>query len=391
MRILHIINFFQPVLGYQETFLARTQSSNGHSVRVLTSDRYSNRLFRGGASRQLLGKRLKGIGLSIEEGVEVERLPVTFEVLGSVWLRGLEKAITDFKPDAVHIHGLLSINTVRVLRLKKHLMNMRVILDDHMTYNATRGWWVKPFYVMFRILFMNLILRNADGLVAVTEETRDFMMNMYGIPFERIKIIPLGCDAAGLQRDERLRREIRNDYGIQEDEVVFCYVGKIIPEKGVDILVEASIALMNSGERIRVFCVGGRDAKYLERLNNRIGQSGQTQKFILLPAVPNKELYRIYSIADVGVWPKQCSITMLEAMACELPVIISDGSGATERVQGRGNGLIYHEGDIGDLEVKMKALMHSQARESMGRTARLVAESCDWKSISAEFERLYST
>ena len=58
-----------------------------------------------------------------------------------------------------------------------------------------------------------------------------------------------------------------------------------------------------------------------------------------MDAVPNKELFKYYNAADIGVWPLQCSVTMLEATACGLPAIISDRCGATERVAA-GNGIL---------------------------------------------------
>lgn len=71
--------------------------------------------------------------------------------------------------------------------------------------------------------------------------------------------------------------------------------------------------------------------------------------------IPHGELYKYYSSGDVGAWPKQCSLTMIEAMACGLPVIISDASGTPERVS-HGNGLLYHGEDHRDLQRKMEIL-----------------------------------
>ena len=62
-------------------------------------------------------------------------------------------------------------------------------------------------------------------------------------------------------------------------------------------------------------------------------------------------------MADVGVWPKQCSLTMLEAMACSLPIIISRTSGVSERVIDGKNGFLYTEGDIIDLKDKMEIFL----------------------------------
>ncbi len=388
MRILHIVNYFQPTLGYQEAFLARSQKENGHEVLIVTSERYAPLLFKGGASKGMLGERIRDAGRSIEEGIEVLRLPVLFEILGNPWLIGLEKAVKEYSPDAVHVHSILSITSLRIAFLRKKLKGTRIIFDDHMTYNAVRGKYMIPLYYLFGLLFRRRLLRSADEFVAVTEETKTFMNALYGLPMNRIRTIPLGCDASKFKCDLQMRELLRKEHDIQE-EVVFCYVGKMIPDKGVDLLMKASLELLRSGRRIAVLCVGGRDDNYFRTLTELLESSGYKSRFILLPAVPNKELFGLFSMADVGVWPKQCSITMIEAMACSIPVIISDRSGATERVMGKGNGLVYREGDVNDLRTKMEILLDEDTRNQMRTRARSYAESCDWKKISNEFEDLY--
>jgi hypothetical protein len=91
MRILHVINYFQPQLGYQETFLAKMHSEMKNDVYVLTSDRYDPYLFRGNTAIKILGDRIKGSGFFIEEGIKTIRLKSYFETSYTIWLVGLEK------------------------------------------------------------------------------------------------------------------------------------------------------------------------------------------------------------------------------------------------------------------------------------------------------------
>lgn len=53
MKIVHVIDYFQPRLGYQETFLAKEHPKLGHEVYVVTSDRYNPIIFEGDAARQV--------------------------------------------------------------------------------------------------------------------------------------------------------------------------------------------------------------------------------------------------------------------------------------------------------------------------------------------------
>ena len=211
-----------------------------------------------------------------------------------------------------------------------------LVVDDHKTHSLgarnVRIRWL--YYAAFRLMFSRRISKCADHLVAVTDETREHMIRLYGLPPDKISTIPLGCDSTLFQRDLRVRNELRAKFGIEDGQVVFCYVGKVTPEKGVSILVEAALSLLKERDDVAFLLVGGEDREYAAGLRALIGESTQARnRFIFLPPVPNTELSRYYSVADVGVWPMQCSMTMIEAMACGLPIIISDASGANERVR----------------------------------------------------------
>ena len=80
MKIIHIIDYFQPRLGYQEVFLAREHARLGHDVYVVTSDRYNPTVYSGNAAETVMGKRIAGSGFSDEEGIRVWRLKTLFEI-----------------------------------------------------------------------------------------------------------------------------------------------------------------------------------------------------------------------------------------------------------------------------------------------------------------------
>lgn len=384
LRILHIIDHFYPVLGYQETFLAKTQNRE-NEVLVITSDRYSKALYI--ANKSLLKKRVIGPGYFIERGIKVLRLPTLLDIIpfNKPWLVGLEKAIVNFKPEIIIVHGVVSISSVRIARLKSKYPMAKLIFDDHMTYNATRGSWTRMIYKMFKKIFTPILLKVVDVFVAaVSYETKHFMEEIYGIPASRIAVIPLGVDRNIFCHNLETRNIIRNNYGIRDDNIVFIYVGKIIPAKGVHLLVSAGIRLCNEHPNVKIMLVGGGYPAYVEKLKERIRKSGLVDRFIFIEVVPNEELPQFYNAADVGVWPLQCSISMVEAMSCNLPIIISSKSGTVERVK-EGNGLLYREGDVNDLRAKMEELLDENRRKIMTKNAERYAEKLDWDIISKRF------
>jgi glycosyltransferase involved in cell wall biosynthesis len=382
MKIIHIIDHFYPQLGYQETFLAREQAKQGHEVYVVTSDRYSLVGYKGNA--KILRDRIKGAGFSVEEGVKVWRLKPLFELPHAIWLLGLEEKINEIKPDVIHIHGVVNFSAIRVALLKKKNDHIFLIYDDHMLSVASRSP-LKCLYPIFKWTFAKLILNQADALVGVTDACKDFMHKKYGFPLEDIKVIPLGADDLLFKQDLKIRKALREKYCFKENDVVYIYTGKIIPAKGPHILVEAACKLMTKYNNVKVLLVGNGSSEYIQQIQKIIVTNNLEDRFVLHDAVPNKELFKFYSIADVAVWPKEASLSMMEAMSCELPVIISDNSEVKERVQ-HDNGFTYTYEDIVSLAEKMELLLDPQKRADMGANGRrYIKDHLSWKVISEQF------
>jgi len=314
------------------------------------------------------------------------RLPTLFDFLpfDILWIVGLEQVIVDFKPDIIIVHGVVSISSIRVAMLKSKLSETKIVFDDHMTYNAIRGRWVYLLYSFFSRVFKSLLLRNVDHFVAVTKETKCFMEEHYRIPACRIKVIPLGVDGNTFYYDSIARSEIRRKYGITQDDVVFVYIGKKTPTKGVHFFIKAAIELCKKHLNVKIMLVGGGESSYIEKLKEMIRMEKLENRFTFIEAVLNKQLYRYISAGDVGVWPLQCSISMLEAMSCGLPIIISDKSGALERIS-EGTGLFWHEGNLTDLQAKMEDMLDESRRKGMSRNAENYIKKLDWQDIAEQF------
>lgn len=383
MKILHIIDHIYPILGYQETFLAKSHSVN-HETLVISSNTHSKSIY--DANKNLLKSEMIKSGISIEQGLKILRLPIKFDIMlfNSPWLIGLEKEVENFKPDLIIAHGLVNISSIRLAMKKSKLKNTALVFDDHMTYNASRWGWTSLFYKFFKILFTPLFLKSASAFVAVTPETKAFMHNIYGIPNERINIIPLGFSQDNFRKDLEVRNLVRKNYGIPSNATVLIYAGKIISQKGVHLFVDAAIQLAKSNKNLFFMIVGGSEPSYLAALKKKVANANMNNLFVFLDAVPNQELFKYYNAADIGVWPLQCSVTMLEATACGLPAIISDKCGATERVAA-GNGLLYSESNPADLANKIVSLLNPELRAYMSQKATAYARNLCWDRLSALF------
>ncbi len=390
MKIIHVIDYFQPKLGYQETFLAREHSRLGHEVHVVTSDRYYPFPNYKETVEPLLGPRRLRPGVYKEGGVVIHRLKIIFEGWHRVWLKGLVREIESIHPDVIFAHGVENITGFRLARWKlRSQPNCRLIYDCHMIGRASRSKLAPLFHQAYRYILGHQVLRASDAIVAVTRETKEYMGEAYGFAADKTCVIPLGVDIDRFQYDPNGRKEIRSELGIDPDAVVFVYAGKIIPEKGPNLLVEAALRLTteNPQRKVKVMLIGNGPAEYRAKIESRVKQRMDNRNLLLqIGMVANAELPKYFSAADVGVWPRECAITIFEAMSCSLPVVVSDLPAAAERVAW-GNGLVYKEGDVKDLCRAMKQLAIDESlRKEMGQRGRkVVEEQFSWKVIAQRF------
>ena len=109
----------------------------------------------------------------------------------------------------------------------------------------------------------------------------------------------MGVDRNIFRYDSEARITIRSRYGIRDNDIVFLYVGKIILERGVHLLVNAGIELCDKYHNVKMMFVGGSYRAYLEKIRDRLRKLSLMDKFIFIHAAPHEQLYQFYSAADV--------------------------------------------------------------------------------------------
>ena len=121
-------------------------------------------------------------------------------------------------------------------------------------------------------------------------------------------------------------------------------------------------------------------------------QSEEIQKCsgcIVHEFIPYHELPNYYAIADIGIWPRQESTSMIDAAACGLPIIISNKVQAKERVEG--NGLTYEENNSDNLAEVILTLKDVVYRKKFSDTGiKKMREQFSWDRIAANRVKDYS-
>jgi glycosyltransferase involved in cell wall biosynthesis len=223
-------------------------------------------------------------------------------------------------------------------------------------------------------------IETADYILTVSELARQSYIEA-GVAPDRVYSITLGADINLFRTREGSAPKLKTE------PVTFVFAGAAVPRKGIDILVAAfKQAYKRLGGRLRLIVVGPR------------GDSATTLEVAETPGIetygsmPQAELRKIFGKADCLVLPSRhdsFGMVVIEAMACGLPVIVSEMVGAKDLVRPGQNGWVVPVENIDMLAQRMIwCAEHREAVEAMREEAKATAESTTWVAYRARFADL---
>jgi glycosyltransferase involved in cell wall biosynthesis len=178
-----------------------------------------------------------------------------------------------------------------------------------------------------------------------------------------------------------------------KQEVNILCVGRLIERKGQQHLLRAFADLRTNCEYpVTLTLVGTGD---IEPLLRRLAEDLEVSHVVnFIGVISSEEMPRVYRQADVFVLPSQnegMAISLLEAMAAGLPVVVTDTGGTAELVQEDANGLIVPWQNVDALSKSLAMLVRDgQARGRMGRQSRLIATRFSWSAVADKYLELCS-
>lgn len=270
--------------------------------------------------------------------------------------------LRQFKPDIIHMEqGAKSLGYAELITLNR-LLGLKA-------KNVFFTWWNLPYEVKFPLsLLENYNLRHTDGLVVGNQDGVDILRDHgYRGP---------ACVLPQLGVDERLfcpaqQPELATEQGITPEDFVIGFVGRFVEEKGLLTLFDALSKLQADGlERSWKLLLLGR-GPLKETLKERAKVLGVSDRVIWIESVPHADVPRYINLMDTLVlpsettyqfktlsaagWKEQFGHVIIEAMACQVPVIGSD-SGEIPHVI-KDDGLVFPEGDAAELADRLTRLI----------------------------------
>jgi glycogen synthase len=220
--------------------------------------------------------------------------------------------------------------------LAKQLTGAPLALTTH-SLEPHRPWKVEQLGTAYRASTWveKTAYQNADGVIAVSMAMRDDVHSLYGVAYERIRIIPNGIDLS--QYKPSPNPGVLSKFNIDSRSPYVLFVGRITRQKGIVHLVNA-IKYIKPGVQV-VLCAGAPDTpevgQEMEQAVALARREAAAPIIWIAQIVPKDDLISIYSHAAVFVCPsvyEPFGIINLEAMACETPVVASAVGGVKEVV-----------------------------------------------------------
>jgi len=288
--------------------------------------------------------------------------------------------------DIIHLHNYRTFPNM-VMHRYSRIYGVPYVLQAHgsLPRIMSKGTWK----LAFDVLWGKTILRDATRVIAVTpKETKQY--RDAGVPENKIAVIPHGIDLTEFA-SLPARGDFRQKYGIDDTRKIVLYLGRIHEIKGLDLLLNAFAGLTRTVAEVTLV-IAGPDDGYLTRLKKLTETLDLTDKIIYTGALYQRDKLGAYVDADVYVLPSRYEIfgiTVLEALACGTPVIVTDRCGLADTIRGRAGLVVDYDRE--KLHNALKQLLPDEnLRRKFGKRGKeMVRENFDWEDIASSVEELY--
>ncbi|MEJ7560616.1 MAG: glycosyltransferase [Pedobacter sp.] len=243
------------------------------------------------------------------------------------------------------------------------------------------------------------IARTAERIIAECPQDRDDLIEHYQVDPDKITIIPCGYNPDQFYPVDKA--QCRERLGLQPNDKIILQLGRMVPRKGVDNVIEAFAKVCKEIPNAKLLIVGGEyiaagDAEQdeLAELKKLAATLNVSDRTTFVGQKDRDVLRYYYNAADVFVttpWYEPFGITPLEAMACGTPVIGSDVGGIKYSVQPGITGLLVPPKRSDALAEKIISLIQDEKRcNQMSKNAIAhAANHFTWRGIASKMADLY--
>ena len=310
-------------------------------------------------------------------GLPIPRYPQL--KLGLPSKKALIRAWTLHRPDLVHIAtegplGWSALQAARRLRLPV-TSDFRTNFQSYSKHYGV-GWLRKPIVAYLRKFHNNTACTMVPTHLLKSE--------LQKLGFDNLRVVARGVDT-GMFHPRHRSETLRQSWGADDNTLVLLSVGRLAPEKNLDLVVKAYQALRAAQRPVRLVFAG--DGPYRAELQARCPDA------VFLGMCDHQTLSTVYPSADLFLFPSLTETfgnVTLEALACGTPVLAFDSAAASELVQANRNGwLVQGESEEDYLQKALTATRDTAALMAMRTPTCESVAALDWLQIVMQVESIF--
>jgi glycosyltransferase involved in cell wall biosynthesis len=325
-----------------------------------------------------------------KNGVEIRYFPVQkprFWVTSISLAIALSKVITKY--DIVHIHSLYLFHVTVAAYLCRH-SDIPYVISPHGTLDPYLYKWHRYRKRIVEFLFDNRNVKNADAIHFITREEQK-LAKPYVLGTNSF-VVPLGLNIEDYENLPPLGT-FRLQYPQLKDQRIILFFGRINFKKGLDILVKSFAKVAKVYNNVHLAIVGPDNEGYGEKVKEWLDQENISDRATftgILQGVNKLAALRDADLFVLSSYTENFGIAVIEAMACGLPVVISNKVNIWEEIcEAQAGRICPCEVDCFAKNM-LEVLQNKKLAQEMGDNGkRLVKQSFQWNEIGKLLEREY--
>jgi UDP-glucose:(heptosyl)LPS alpha-1,3-glucosyltransferase len=279
-----------------------------------------------------------------------------------------------FEADIYSIHGLPHKYWIKNIRKKKWLS-----LFDYCTHRIEKKMVTNP---------------RCKHLLPVSNSTKQIFSDSLQVSRDNMQVVPPGVDINKYLAFDRMkcRHDIRERFGLNISDIVVLFVGMNFEIKGLSQLMKAisKTYQKNPSVSLKLIVVGKGNIHYYQSLASQLN----IQNHIIFTGIIHEEIEKIYLASDIFSMLSEFDtfgMTVLEAMAASIPVIISNNVGAKDIVRHGINGFVVEASNTDMISACINDLLNDTNRNKFSKAAYQTALEFTWDKTTDHIRNIYDS
>lgn len=292
-----------------------------------------------------------------------------------------------FRFDVIHAHDWLVCDAAKAL---KNLSGKPLVCTIHATEHGRNAGISTDLQQRIHQLEWELTYES-ERVIACSSYMSQEIQHVFSLPSGKIHVLPNGVNRNQLQPKATVSGTSVSSEYLNDGERVVLFIGRLVREKGVHLLLEAAPEILMAFPETRFVIVGkGPSQTELSETARRLGIEAHVS---FTGFISDEERNLLLQKADVAVFPslyEPFGIVALEAMAAKTPIVVADVGGLSDIVDHQHNGLKMLPSDAHSLAAQTKwILCNPSLAEQLVDVAESELSRFDWNTIARRTQDIY--